>query len=172
MHQSVTCTQCHIKPVFTNVGQRCQDCHADIHKRQLGANCEQCHTVRGWNGLDPADAAAQQPLPADRRARGGGLRLLPQRRGQQPVSDDVDGVLFLPRRRLQAARPIRITSPASSRPPASSAIGRTTGSKPSSITPSVGFPLTGGHAVPPRQCADCHINNNYKLTSTPAWAAI
>src|ERR1700686_4000512 len=48
MHQSVTCVQCHVKPVFSNVGQRCQDCHADIHKRQLGANCEQCHTVRGW----------------------------------------------------------------------------------------------------------------------------
>ena len=48
MHTAVTCTQCHVKPVFTNVGQRCQDCHADIHKRQLGANCEQCHTVRGW----------------------------------------------------------------------------------------------------------------------------
>ena len=24
------CAQCHIKPVFSNVGQRCQDCHADI----------------------------------------------------------------------------------------------------------------------------------------------
>src|SRR4051794_21913701 len=48
MHTSVTCTQCHVKMVFSNVGQRCQDCHADIHKRQLGANCEQCHTVRGW----------------------------------------------------------------------------------------------------------------------------
>jgi len=48
MHQSVTCVQCHVRPVFSNVGQRCQDCHADIHKRQLGANCEQCHTVRGW----------------------------------------------------------------------------------------------------------------------------
>ena len=48
MHQSVSCTQCHVKSVFTNVGQSCQDCHADIHKRQLGANCEQCHTVRGW----------------------------------------------------------------------------------------------------------------------------
>jgi hypothetical protein len=31
---------------------------------------------------------------------------------------------------------------------------------------SVGFPLTAGHAVPPRQCADCHINNNYNLIST------
>jgi NMD protein affecting ribosome stability and mRNA decay len=31
---------------------------------------------------------------------------------------------------------------------------------------SIGFPLTGGHAMPPRQCADCHVNNNYNLSST------
>jgi hypothetical protein len=29
-----------------------------------------------------------------------------------------------------------------------------------------GFPLTGAHTVPPRQCADCHLNNNYNLTQT------
>ena len=29
-----------------------------------------------------------------------------------------------------------------------------------------GFPLTGAHTVPPRQCADCHVNNNYNLTQT------
>ena len=28
-----------------------------------------------------------------------------------------------------------------------------------------GFPLTNSHTVPPRLCADCHINNNYNLTS-------
>jgi hypothetical protein len=33
MHQGVACTQCHLKPVFTNVGKKCADCHADIHKR-------------------------------------------------------------------------------------------------------------------------------------------
>ena len=48
MHQGVACTQCHVKPVFTNVGNKCADCHADIHKRQFGASCEQCHTVKGW----------------------------------------------------------------------------------------------------------------------------
>lgn len=48
MHQGVSCTQCHTRPVFTNVGQKCADCHADIHKRQFGASCEQCHTVKGW----------------------------------------------------------------------------------------------------------------------------
>ena len=48
MHEGVACTQCHVKPVFTNVGTKCADCHADIHKRQFGASCEQCHTVKGW----------------------------------------------------------------------------------------------------------------------------
>ena len=47
MHAAVACTACHVKMVFSSVGQRCQDCHADIHRRQLGANCEQWHTVRG-----------------------------------------------------------------------------------------------------------------------------
>jgi hypothetical protein len=31
---------------------------------------------------------------------------------------------------------------------------------------STGFVLTGSHTVPPRQCTDCHVNNNYNLTST------
>src|ERR1035438_7535669 len=34
LHQNVACTQCHVKPVFNNVGTRCQDCHADFHRRQ------------------------------------------------------------------------------------------------------------------------------------------
>jgi hypothetical protein len=48
LHQGVTCTQCHTKPVFTNVGHLCAECHADLHRGKLGANCEQCHSVRGW----------------------------------------------------------------------------------------------------------------------------
>ncbi len=26
--------------------------------------------------------------------------------------------------------------------------------------------MTGSHTVPPRQCADCHVNNNYNITVT------
>jgi hypothetical protein len=48
-HREVGCTQCHAKPVFTNVGSHCADCHADIHMRQMGAKCEECHTVKGWS---------------------------------------------------------------------------------------------------------------------------
>ena len=49
MHEKVECTQCHVKPVFTDVGRNCQDCHADVHQRRMGTNCAQCHTVQGWN---------------------------------------------------------------------------------------------------------------------------
>jgi hypothetical protein len=49
MHVGVSCTQCHTKPVFTNVGKLCADCHADIHKGQMGASCDQCHNVKGWH---------------------------------------------------------------------------------------------------------------------------
>ena len=30
MHEKVQCIQCHLKPVFTDVGKNCADCHADI----------------------------------------------------------------------------------------------------------------------------------------------
>jgi hypothetical protein len=49
LHEGVSCTQCHAKMVFTDVGTHCADCHADIHRRQMGADCQNCHTVKGWN---------------------------------------------------------------------------------------------------------------------------
>jgi len=48
MHANVTCTACHTKPVFTDVGKSCAACHADVHRGQNGKSCEQCHTVKGW----------------------------------------------------------------------------------------------------------------------------
>ncbi len=48
MHQKVSCTGCHTKPVFTDVGKDCANCHADIHRGQFGANCAECHTPLGW----------------------------------------------------------------------------------------------------------------------------
>ena len=51
-------------------------------------------------GFGPADPAAQQPLSADGRSCGRRLRFLPQGRGQQPVSGDVDRVLIRVTRRI------------------------------------------------------------------------
>ena len=47
MHQSVGCTDCHTKPVFTNVGHTCANCHAE---NPAGAKfCMSC-----GQGLAPA----------------------------------------------------------------------------------------------------------------------
>lgn len=48
MHTGVPCQQCHVNPVFSNVGSNCQDCHADLHRRKNGAQCDLCHRVNGW----------------------------------------------------------------------------------------------------------------------------
>jgi hypothetical protein len=51
LHLGVTCEECHVKPVFANVGSNCQDCHADLHRRKNGAQCDLCHRVTGWQVL-------------------------------------------------------------------------------------------------------------------------
>ena len=47
-HEQLSCTQCHAKPVFSDVGKNCSDCHADIHLRKFGSDCAQCHIAQGW----------------------------------------------------------------------------------------------------------------------------
>ena len=165
MHQSVTCVQCHVKPVFTNVGQRCQDCHADIHKRQLGANCEQCHTVRGWqvliqqiqqhNNRFPL-TGAHAAVDCDSCHKGGATS---QFQTMSTACYSCHSADF-----QKTTAPNHVTAKFSTT--CETCHGADTWMNAKFDHASVGFPLTGGHAVPPRQCVDCHVNNNYNLTST------
>jgi hypothetical protein len=165
MHQNVACTQCHVKPVFSNVGKRCQDCHADIHKRQLGANCEQCHTVRGW---------------------GVSVKEIQQHNNRFPLTGAHAAVDCDSCHKNAANSKFQIMSTMcyschaadfkGTQAPNHVALGYSTTCDQCHGTDnwlnakfdhnSVGFPLTGGHAVPPRVCTDCHVNNNFTLTST------
>ena len=88
MHEKVRCTECHTKPVFTDVGKNCADCHADIHRRQMGANCAQCHTPLGLERIGASDQESLQPIPAAGRARGGGMRPVPQERRGRAITWD------------------------------------------------------------------------------------
>jgi hypothetical protein len=47
-HDKLSCTECHAKAVFSDVGRNCDDCHADIHLRKFGSDCAQCHIAQGW----------------------------------------------------------------------------------------------------------------------------
>jgi hypothetical protein len=165
MHQAVACTQCHVKQVFTNVGLRCQDCHADIHKRQLGANCEQCHTVRGWtvsiqqvqqhNNRFPL-TGAHAAVDCDSCHKGAANSKF------QTMSTDCYSCHAADYKATtnpnHAASQFSITC--------EGCHGTDNWLNAKFDHSSVGFPLSGGHSVPPRQCADCHVNNNYNLTST------
>ncbi len=165
MHQSVTCTQCHVKPVFTNVGQRCQDCHADIHKRQLGANCEQCHTVRGWNvSIQQVQqhnnrfplTGAHAAVDCDSCHKGAANSKF------QTMSTDCYSCHAVDFK--ATTNPNHVSAQFGTT--CNQCHGTDNWFNAAFDHSSVGFPLTNGHAVPPRQCTDCHINNNYNLTST------
>jgi len=165
MHQSVTCVQCHVKPVFSNVGQRCQDCHADIHKRQLGANCEQCHTVRGWqvsvqqiqqhNNRFPL-TGAHAAVACDACHKGAAQSQFQTMSTECYSCHSADF--------QSSTNPNHVTAHFSTNCATCHLTDNWLNAK--FDHSSVGFPLTGGHSVPPRQCVDCHVNNNYNLTTT------
>ncbi len=166
MHESVACNECHIKPVFSSVGQRCQDCHADIHRRQLGANCEQCHTVQGWqvsvqqvqqhNGRFPL-TGAHAAVDCDACHKGGATSQF------QKMSTECDSCHLTD---FKNATSPSHTSGGGFSTNCTLCHGTDTWFNAKFDHSASGFPLTGGHAVPPRQCTDCHINNSYNLTST------
>ncbi|HLV88017.1 MAG TPA: hypothetical protein VKV39_13620 [Candidatus Sulfotelmatobacter sp.] len=166
MHTSVACIQCHVKPVFSNVGQRCQDCHADIHRRQLGANCEQCHTVRGWqvtvqqiqnhNNRFPLTGAhaAVDCDACHKNAANSQFQTMPT---DCYSCHEADYLGTTNPKHSPQAFPIENCQGCHSTDNWLNA---------KFDHSATGFPLTGMHTVPPRQCVDCHVNNNYALSST------
>jgi hypothetical protein len=165
MHEKVQCTQCHVKLVFTNVGQKCADCHADIHRGQFGASCESCHTVKGWRVSVQAIRDHQNRFPligahaavdCDSCHKGVATG---QFQGLSTQCYSCHAQDF-----KRTTNPNHVTAGFS-----------TTCEKCHSTNTwldakfdhgSTGFPLTNAHADPPRVCLDCHINNNYNLTTT------
>jgi hypothetical protein len=169
MHTGVACIQCHVKMVFSDVGQRCQDCHADIHKRQLGANCEQCHTVRGWtvaikdvqqhNNRFPL-TGAHAAVDCDACHKGGANSKF-QTMSTACVSCHQSDF-------QNTSNPNHVTAKFSTTCEGCHTTDNWLNAKfDHSMT---GFLLTGGHADPPRQCVDCHVNNNYNLTSSACFS--
>ena len=169
MHAAVACTQCHVKMVFSSVGQRCQDCHADIHKRQLGANCEQCHTVRGWTVAikDVQEHNNRFPLTGAHAAvdcdacHKGGANSKFQTMSTACFSCHQSDF-------QNSSNPNHVTAKFSTTCDGCHTTDNWLNAKfDHSMT---GFLLTGGHADPPRQCVDCHVNNNYNLASSACFS--
>ena len=165
MHEKVQCTQCHVKLVFTNVGQKCSDCHADIHRGQFGSNCDSCHTVNGWNVSIQSVRGHENRFPligahasldcesCHKGAATGQFQGLSTQCYSCHTSDF-----------KTATSPNHVTVGFSTTCQTCHTTNTWLGAKFDHA--SVGFPLTNAHADPPRICADCHVNNNYNLTST------
>ena len=165
MHQSVTCTQCHVKPVFSNTPTQCSACHADIHKRLFGANCEQCHSVKGWkvqveqikqhNNRFPL-VGAHAAVDCDACHKSGAL--------SQYSTMSTDCYSCHSADFKNATNPNHVTGNFPTTCNNCHSFDNWLNAKFDHST--TGFPLTGMHTVPPRQCADCHKNNNYNITNT------
>ncbi|MBZ5643257.1 MAG: hypothetical protein LAO19_10885 [Acidobacteriia bacterium] len=165
MHEKVRCTECHTKPVFSNVGKNCADCHADIHRGQMGANCAECHTPLGWNvstqsiknhfnrfPLLGAHAVVQCDLCHKNAAAG-------QFAGLSTACASCHLTDF-----QKTVNPNHVAAKFSTTCETCHTTFDTwlNASFDHAIT---GFLLTNGHANVP--CASCHVNNNYNLTIAP-----
>jgi len=163
MHEKVQCTQCHVKPVFTNVGKNCEDCHVDIHQRKMGTDCAQCHTVQGWNNsvqqvkdhqnrfpLLGAHAAVQCEDCHKSAAVG-------QYQGLSTACVSCHLTDF-----QKTTNPNHVSAQFSQTCETCHSFDSWLGAKFDHST--TGFLLTNGHANVP--CASCHINNNYNLQIT------
>ena len=165
MHEGVTCTACHTKMVFTNVGNKCADCHADIHKHKMGENCESCHTVRGWKvSIQQINQHMNRfPLTGAHAAA---------------TCDDChkNGAVSNFTTMSTACFSCHQKDYSGAKNPDHAAGKFSTTCETCHTTDNwlnakfdhsaTGFPLTGMHTVPPRACVDCHVNNNYNLPQT------
>jgi NMD protein affecting ribosome stability and mRNA decay len=164
MHEKVQCIQCHVKLVFTNVGQKCSDCHADIHRGQFGANCESCHTVKGWKVSVTAIRDHQNRFPligahaavdCESCHKGAATG---QFQGLSTQCYSCHATEY-----KGTSNPNHVTA---GFPTSCETCHNTNNWLDAKFDHSAtGFPLTNAHADPPRVCLDCHINNNYNLTS-------
>src|SRR5437773_1836304 len=164
MHEGVQCIQCHVKPIFTDVGKNCQDCHADIHQRKMGTDCAQCHSVLGWNN------AVQQVKDHQNRFPLFGAHAAVQ------CEDCHKGAAVGQFQGLSTAcaschlqdfqkttNPNHVSAKFATTCDSCHTFDSWLGAKFDHST--TGFLLTNGHANV--ACAACHINNNYNLTTAP-----
>ncbi len=162
MHEKVECTQCHVKPVFTNAGKNCQDCHADVHQRKMGTNCADCHTVQGWK------VAVQQVKDHQNRFPLLGAHAAVQcddchksaAVGQfQGLSTACSSCHM--RDFQQAKSPDHVAGQFPQTCENCHSFDGWLGATVNHSAPPINFPLTNGHANVP--CTSCHVGNNFNL---------
>jgi len=167
MHEKVSCTGCHTKPVFTDVGKNCANCHADIHRAQFGTNCAQCHTPLGWQVSVQSIQQHFNRFPL----LGAHAVVECQECHKNAAAGNYLGL-------STACSSCHLTDWQQTTNPAHPSAGNAFAAANCTTChsfdnwlnakfdhSSTGFQLTNGHANV--ACALCHINNNYNLTIAP-----
>jgi len=166
MHEKVQCTQCHTKPVFTEVGKHCQDCHADIHQRKMGTDCAQCHSVQGWNIAvqKVRDHQNRFPLLGAHAAVQCGDCHKSAAVGQFQGLSTACVSCHL-KDYQKTTNPNHASEQFATTCESCHSFDSWLGANFNHGAPPINFPLTNGHANVP--CASCHLNGNYSLQIAP-----
>src|SRR6266478_4161979 len=167
MHEKVYCTECHFRPVFTDVGKNCADCHADIHRRQFGANCAECHTVLGWNVSIQSIKqhfnrfpllGAHAVVECQECHKGAAVG---QYLGLSTACSSCHLADFQRTATLGASIPNHVAANFPLACEQCHSFDSWSGANLRHDAPPISFPLTNGHANVP--CASCHVGGNYNL---------
>jgi hypothetical protein len=169
-HVSVACVQCHVNNNYTTTATDCASCHITDYNGTTNpphksggfpTTCETCHTTSAWQPATFDHSKTTFPLT--------GLHTTVQC-AQCHTNNNYSGNL------PTACSGCHITDYNNTTNPAHKAAGfptdctichTTAGWQQSSFNHSTtGFALTGAHTS--LQCAQCHVNGNYSLTSTNA----
>jgi hypothetical protein len=167
MHEKVQCTQCHVKPVFADVGKNCQDCHTDIHQRKMGTNCADCHTVQGWNVAVQQVKDHQNRFPllgahaavqCDDCHKGAAVG---QFQGLSTACISCHQTDWNRTQTMGGSVPNHVSAQFPQTCETCHTFDSWLGASVNHAAPPINFPLTNGHANVP--CESCHVGGNYNL---------
>jgi NMD protein affecting ribosome stability and mRNA decay len=148
--------------VFSNVGNKCADCHADIHRGKMGAACESCHTVRGWKVSVQQINQHMNRFPLTGAHAAATCEDCHKNGALSNFNTMSTACYSCHQKDFQGAKsPDHVAGKFVTTCDSCHSTDNWLNARfDHALT---GFPLTGGHTVPPRQCTDCHVNNNYNL---------
>ena len=165
------CTDCHVNNNYNLTSTACVTCHlADFqgttNPNHVSGNfpqtCQQCHSTASWLGASFDHNTTGFPLT--------GLHTVPPRLCTDCHVNNNYNLTSTACVSCHLADYQGTTNPSHAQqnfPQTCEQCHNTTDWTNATFNHnSTGFPLTGGHMVPPLQCTDCHVNNNYNLTST------
>ena len=165
------CTDCHLNNNYNITNTTCASCHLKDYQNTNNPNhaqqgfsqtCEGCHTTNAWSPANFDHSKTQFPLT--------GQHTVPPRQCSDCHVNNNYNITNTTcvSCHLKDYQGTNNPNHVQQGIPQTCDVCHTTSAwQPANYDHSkTGFPLTGQHTVPPRQCTDCHVNNNYNLAQT------